>query len=30
VKPEVLEAWELEIPVSALEMDVDRLFASVR
>ncbi len=26
VRPEVLESWELEMPVAALEMDVDRLF----
>ena len=27
IKPEVLEAWELEMPVAALEMDVNNLFA---
>jgi len=26
VKPEVLESWELEMPVAALEMDVEALF----
>ncbi len=26
LKPEVLVSWELEMPVAALEMDVDRLF----
>jgi phenylalanyl-tRNA synthetase beta chain len=26
VKPEALEAWELEMPVAALEMNVEKLF----
>jgi phenylalanyl-tRNA synthetase beta subunit len=26
LKPEVLESWELEIPVAALEMDIDKLY----
>jgi phenylalanyl-tRNA synthetase beta chain len=26
IRPEVLEAWELEMPVAALEMDIDKLF----
>ena len=30
VKPEVLEAWGLEMPVAALEMDVNLLFELVR
>ncbi|UCH57029.1 MAG: phenylalanine--tRNA ligase subunit beta, partial [Candidatus Bathyarchaeota archaeon] len=30
LKPEVLEGWELEMPVAALEMDVDRLFSLTR
>ncbi|HUS77240.1 MAG TPA: phenylalanine--tRNA ligase subunit beta [Patescibacteria group bacterium] len=29
LKPEVLEAWTLEMPVAALEIDVDRLFELV-
>jgi phenylalanyl-tRNA synthetase beta chain len=29
VRPEVLEAWGLEMPVAALEMDVDLLFTLV-
>ncbi len=29
VKPEVLESWELEMPVAALEMDVDALFRNI-
>jgi phenylalanyl-tRNA synthetase beta chain len=29
IKPEVLGNWELEIPVSALEMDVDVLFKAI-
>jgi len=29
VKPEVLENWELEMPVAALEMDVDALFKNI-
>jgi phenylalanyl-tRNA synthetase beta chain len=29
IKPEVLENWELEIPVSALEMDVEVLFKAI-
>ena len=30
VRPEVLEAWGLEIPAAALEMDLDLLFRLVR
>jgi phenylalanyl-tRNA synthetase beta subunit len=30
VKPEVLEAWGMEMPVAALEMDVNLLFELVR
>lgn len=30
VRPEVLEAWEMEMPVAALEMDVDHLFRLVK
>jgi len=29
VKPEVLESWELEMPVAALEMNVDNLFKKI-
>ncbi len=29
VKPEVLERWELEMPVAALEMDVDYLYKKI-
>ena len=29
VKPEVLERWELEMPVAALEMDIDNLFKKI-
>jgi phenylalanyl-tRNA synthetase beta chain len=29
IKPEVLESWELEMPVAALEMDVDTLFKNI-
>ncbi len=29
IRPEVLEAWELEMPVAALEMDIDKLFKLV-
>jgi len=29
IRPEVLEAWELEMPVVALEMDIDKLFKLV-
>ena len=29
VKPEVLESWELEMPVAALEMDIDTLFKKI-
>ena len=29
IKPEVLENWELEMPVAALEMDVDTLFKKI-
>jgi phenylalanyl-tRNA synthetase beta subunit len=28
IKPEVLKFWELDMPVAALEMDVDLLFRS--
>jgi len=30
LKPEVLVNWELEMPVAALEMDIDKLFKTVR
>ncbi|TET72418.1 phenylalanine--tRNA ligase subunit beta [Candidatus Bathyarchaeota archaeon] len=30
LKPEVLVNWELEMPVAALEMDIDKLFKMVR
>jgi phenylalanyl-tRNA synthetase beta chain len=30
IRPEVLEGWELEMPVAALEIDVDRLFGLMR
>ena len=30
LKPEVLANWELEMPVAALEMDIDKLFKMVR
>jgi phenylalanyl-tRNA synthetase beta chain len=29
VKPEVLESWELEMPVAALEMNIDNLFKKI-
>ncbi|MCW4049585.1 MAG: phenylalanine--tRNA ligase subunit beta [Candidatus Bathyarchaeota archaeon] len=29
IKPEVLEAWDVEMPVAALEMDIDHLFRLV-
>jgi len=29
IKPEALESWELEMPVAALEMDVDTLFKNI-
>jgi phenylalanyl-tRNA synthetase beta chain len=29
VKPEVLERWEVEMPVAALELDVDALFKNI-
>jgi phenylalanyl-tRNA synthetase beta subunit len=29
VKPEVLESWELEMPVAALEMDVEALLKNL-
>jgi len=29
IKPEVLERWELEMPVAALEMDIDKLFKKI-
>jgi len=29
MKPEVLERWELEMPVAALEMDVDYLYKKI-
>jgi len=30
LRPEVLESWSLEMPVAALEMDVDKLFQTTR